>query len=49
MLFIGILFIAVIADMALLGSDNRIKVMDDFCKLECKCCRQKNKSYEGFL
>ena len=36
MLFIVVLFIAAIAVMGLFGSDNRKKVLEDFCKVECK-------------
>lgn len=35
MLFI-VLFIAAIAIMSLMGSDNREKVLSDFYKFECK-------------
>lgn len=36
MLLMGLLIIAGIAVMGMLSSDNREKVMDDFCKVECK-------------
>ena len=36
MLLIGVLLIAAIAAMSTLSSDNREKVINDFCKVECK-------------
>jgi len=36
MLFIGVLLIADIAVMSLLDRNNGEKVMNDYCKLECK-------------